>query len=381
MDIADLPDEPEHLRIVKKALDEFHRPIKALEQLQRPLRQWEEIQRQLAPIRQWEEIQRQIAPLRQWEEIQRQLDQHRQWDDLQRNLAPLRQWEEMRKLADLHAQQMMLQHLPGLQGGLYQDSLRDASRAKEISSAATLLDPAIERINQHREWFDRLQRHATGGLLVSELAQHVERANPALTSLTEVQRLLDRLGASFHGQDHSEFELLEEDAQAAEEEAERIAEVATTEPTLNSTFVQIAAHIEAQPNESVKLILWAYFQKLVGYIVNAVISAAITVVVTQHMGAAPVQSPQQAVKTVKEAARMAVGSTEMLNEHRFISAKVVSIRLNPKARSPKLAELGFGAVVKVLRKDRDFALIVWKDTDSGAEIQGWVFARYLKKFN
>jgi hypothetical protein len=381
MDIADLPDEPEHLRSVRKALDEFNRPMKALEQMQRPLRQWEEMQRQLAPIRQWEELQRQIAPLRQWEEIQRQLDQHRQWQDLQGNLAPIRQWEEMRKLADLHAQQMMLQHLPALQHGLHQDTLRDALRASEISSAATLLDPAIERINHHREWFDRLQRHATGGLLVSELAQHVERANPALTSLAEVQRLFDRLGASFQSRDHSAFELLEEDAQAAEEEAERIAEVATTEPTLNSTFVQIAAHIEAQPNESVQLILWAYFQKLIGYIVNAVISAAITVVVTQHMQSAPVQSPPQAVKTVKEAARMAVGSIEILSEHRFISAKAVNVRLNPKARSPKLAELRFGAVVKVLRKEHDFALIVWKDTDSSAEIQGWVFARYLKKFN
>lgn len=41
----------------------------------------------------------------------------------------------------------------------------------------------------------------------------------------------------------------------------------------------------------------------------------------------------------------------------------------------------FGKAVKLVKKDKDFALVLWTDKESGVEIQGWVFARYLAKFN
>lgn len=394
MDIADLPDDPDHLRNIRKALDGLNKPLKAMEHLQRPLRQWESMQRQLAPLRQWEELQRQIAPMRQlqeierqlvpyrqWEEIQRQLAPYRHWEEIQRQLAPARQWEEMKKLADLHAQRMMFRSLPELQLGLRQDSLHEVLKASEIARAATSLNPLVDRINQQGDWLERLQRQATGGLLVHELAANLERANPTLTSLAEVRRLLDGVRASFEGRDHSSLEFGDESVQQAEDAAEQIVETATAEQTLNATFVQIAVQIQAQPDESVQLVLWAYFKKIVEFIVNAVIQVVITYVLTQQMLAAPTQSSPQTAKAVKVAARAAVGSADLLSEHRFVSAKSVKVRLNPNARSPKLAELRFGTAVKLLKRDRDFALVVWSDTESGAEIQGWVFARYLQKFN
>ena len=46
-----------------------------------------------------------------------------------------------------------------------------------------------------------------------------------------------------------------------------------------------------------------------------------------------------------------------------------------------MPRLSFGKAVKLMKKERDFALVAWTDKESGAEIQGWVFARYLGKFN
>jgi hypothetical protein len=37
--------------------------------------------------------------------------------------------------------------------------------------------------------------------------------------------------------------------------------------------------------------------------------------------------------------------------------------------------------VKLVKKEKDFALVLWTDNESGTEVQGWVFARYIKKFN
>jgi hypothetical protein len=40
----------------------------------------------------------------------------------------------------------------------------------------------------------------------------------------------------------------------------------------------------------------------------------------------------------------------------------------------------WGRAVKLLKKEKDFALVLWTDDASGAEIQGLAFARYLGKF-
>lgn len=112
-----------------------------------------------------------------------------------------------------------------------------------------------------------------------------------------------------------------------------------------------------------------------------IIAGYISAVIAQQLPAPAPQSQPQTVKSIKAATRSAVGSPELLTEYRIVTAKVLNVRQNPRARSPKLAELSFGAVVRLVRKDGDFALVVWLDTSSGAEIHGWVFARYLQKFS
>lgn len=93
------------------------------------------------------------------------------------------------------------------------------------------------------------------------------------------------------------------------------------------------------------------------------------------------ESPQAAKKAVQENARAAVGSPQLLVEYRYVSAKVLIVRQNPRARSPEVGRLSFGKTVKLLEKEKDFSLVLWTDEESGAEIQGWVFSRYIGKFN
>jgi hypothetical protein len=93
------------------------------------------------------------------------------------------------------------------------------------------------------------------------------------------------------------------------------------------------------------------------------------------------ESPQAAKKSVQENARATVGSIEILAEYRYVTAKTLSVRQNTKARSSEIGCLSFGIAVRLLKKEKDFALVRWTDKDSGAEIQGWVFSRYLGKFN
>ena len=89
----------------------------------------------------------------------------------------------------------------------------------------------------------------------------------------------------------------------------------------------------------------------------------------------------EGLKAIKETAREVAGAPYLLSDYRYVSAKVLVVRQNPRARSPEIGRLQFGKPVKVIQKGNDFSLVLWTDRESGVEIQGWVFSRYLGKFN
>lgn len=91
-------------------------------------------------------------------------------------------------------------------------------------------------------------------------------------------------------------------------------------------------------------------------------------------------STQAANKQVKEAARESVGDLRLLRDYRFVTAQSLAVRAEPKARGQTLGQLRLGQTVHVLGKERDFTLVAWQSEDGNAELKGWVFSRYLKRF-
>jgi hypothetical protein len=57
------------------------------------------------------------------------------------------------------------------------------------------------------------------------------------------------------------------------------------------------------------------------------------------------------------------------------------VTLGPRSKSPVVGRLQFGQAVLVLERRGDFARVLWTSTDGAAQVQGWVFARYLKRFS
>jgi hypothetical protein len=401
MNIADMPDEPyqpkrqktaleraqeEYLRPIRQ-LEEMHRPLRQMEEMLRPLREWEEMQR---PLRQWEEMQRQLAPARHLEEIEEQIRQASAGHQL-KLLGQSTYGLQLREILDksafsksvqdllgggtavAQAQRMLEQYLPQKQPSLHVEALRATTGFNAMADAVN----AIRPVTEHQEWFNSLQRHATGGLLSQDFARQIQQVNPTLTALAEAQRTLNSLEDSFRGIALTDFVFNEEAEQEAEQAAATITQTATAELTLQAAMTQIIAAIEAQQNPTVRVMLWLFFKEMMKMIIGGIIGA----IISQHMPQSAPQSPPQSIKSIKEVTRATGHSLALLTDYRIVSAQSLTVRQNPKARSPKLGNLGFGKVVHILKKDKDFALVLWRDTDSGAEIQGWVFARYLAKFN
>ena len=255
--------------------------------------------------------------------------------------------------------------------------MRRAAGLDSINDIAKHYARNLKPISVHQEMLEKLRRQAFGGLSAVDFARQLEEANPAIRAMEEAKKSLDHFWPTFREIDFSQFEASEIDEQETKQAAESITQVAAEQESFQEAVASIVLAIQAQQNPTVQLVLWLFFRKVMDWLIAGAIGAAMGHYAPVVLG----ESPQAAKKAVQENARTVVGSPQLLVEYRYVSAKVLIVRQNPRARSPEVGRLSFGKAVKLLKKEKDFALVLWTDKESGAEIQGWVFSRHLGKFN
>ena len=69
-----------------------------------------------------------------------------------------------------------------------------------------------------------------------------------------------------------------------------------------------------------------------------------------------------------------------LNRSRFVALDYLNVHLKPNQKSQILDDLTSGQVIILLKKERNWAEIAFRDENGNIQ-QGWVLNRYLKKFN
>lgn len=371
MDITDLPPEPPGpLKPPKKT---------ALQKLQ------EHLDREMRLFKEIQKMQDQLRPLRQLEEFQQQLKRYSPEQQLRDLMKPFGSERFIRDMLDANN---ATEHLQGLHlkiglgaNGMDSRVLRRAAGLDHIGDLAKkMLEVHLPEPSAYEKLIEQIQRQALSGLSIQEFTRQVESANPAMSAIESAMRSFDSLADQFRNIDFSAYE--QALPEQVKEQIEIIAQAAAGEDDLQATIDQIAVAVSAHPSPTVRLFLWLYFRTLLGYVASGIVSTVISLAVTAYIASLDsAKSPQDASKGVKEAGRSVVTAVEMLKEHRFVSREVLAVRMNPKAQSPELGRLKFGNVVQVLKNENKFALVVWSDNESGVEIQGWVFARYLSKFN
>lgn len=276
-----------------------------------------------------------------------------------------------------NAQKLMEQYFPKYHLGVSEEAWPGAMQMKAINDAAKQYAEYLKPISQQQEWLE-LQLQAFAGIPDLDFVRELNAVAPSLSVINAVRTSLDRLWPAFQSMDFSQyFDVSEDDKQELERAAQVITHAAAEQQSIQDAVQEIVAAIHAQQKPTVQLMLWLFFLKVMDWL----IAGAIGAVMGHYTPAVLGESPQEAKKVVQDMARLAVGAPELLLEYRYVSATVLLVRQNPKARSPEIGRLKFGKAVKLLKKDKDFALIHWADQESGAELQGWVFARYLGRFN
>lgn len=344
----------------------------------------EDMQRQLAPFREsqrMQEILESAAPDYHFRKLMRDYEPYRQIQELLKRPAIPKHIQEILDSTSTaaHAKRLMDQVLPRhLYPGLGFDSeaMRRAAGLDTVSQALKQHEQLLKPVVQQQEWLEKLQRQAFGGVSALEFARHLGAANPAIRAMQDARRAVDGILGQFRDIDLYQFEADEEDEQEAQAAVRQITQAATDQASFQGSVDRIVAAIQHERKPSVQLMLWLVFRKVMDYL----IAGAIGAVMSHYAPLALGEPPQAAKKAINETARLAVASPELLAEYRYVSAKLLVVRQNPRALSPEIARLTFAKPVKLLKKDKDFALVVWTDQEAGAEIQGWVFARHLSKF-
>lgn len=342
----------------------------------------EEIQRQLAPVRQMQEMHdmlQRYSPEYQMKELLKQFDPHRQILEMLERTSmpkPVRDMLDSNSIA-AQTEKMMDKFFQKNPLGISEEAWRRTTQHAAISEAVKQHEQHLKPLLQQQEWLEKFQRQALGGLSSQDFVRQIELASPAIASIEAAKKSLDGFWGQLRQIDFSQLSLNEEDEQHAERAVHSIGMSTTEHQTLQGAVDQIIAAIHAERKPAVQFMLWVFFRKVMDWTIAGVIGVAIANYAPAVLG----DSPQAANKAVKELAREVIGAPELLMEYRYVSATVLIVRQNPKALSPEVGRLKFGKPVKLVQKDKDFALVHWTDTESGAEIQGWVFARYLQRFN
>jgi len=91
------------------------------------------------------------------------------------------------------------------------------------------------------------------------------------------------------------------------------------------------------------------------------------------------KSKREKTKIIKQDAQRHFDA-DLLRQYRFVTANVLRVRKGPSQKSQVIDELYFGKVVSIIEKGRQWSAIEYMDEDKDQKVNGWVFNRYLAKF-
>ena len=278
------------------------------------------------------------------------------------------------------------------------DMFSAATRSVTLDSSILARTKAIQEILRPSkiaaEYLDELTASKSLRLAI----EHSSRWSNQYKSLTaEFEQFKDVMSGTFTtgalerlarvSQTFSAMPLLEEDAQLPKSEhtcdevinlVQGVTEGVSKALTVQDAIDQIIQAIQAAKEPLHQRLLFAVLVPVLIAIVSTFVNPMGDFYVKKWLEDTP---KQEATKYVKNAARETVGDIRLLKDFRFVSTESLALKNAPKAKALTVGQLRFGQTVRVIEKERDFTLVSWQSEDGKIELQGWVFSRYLKRFN
>jgi hypothetical protein len=254
--------------------------------------------------------------------------------------------------------------------------------------ATAWLNP-IRALTPAHDWLNELEKYRSLTAVADPLRLYREmteqlNGSSAWGITQQVREMLDALESVGRDIDSVPSDTDRTDQQIDEDDVVRVSSLVNTSPGTVSLspdsivqFVQAwMSAYEQLASVQDKKIFATYIYPVIVALVFALINPYGDFVVKQKLEAANKSSE----KAVKSAARESGIPTHVIENFRFVSTQRLAVRRNGKMRSPLVGFLSFGQPVEVLKKDGDWTLVHYSDSESDTAIQGWVLSRYLKRY-
>ena len=86
------------------------------------------------------------------------------------------------------------------------------------------------------------------------------------------------------------------------------------------------------------------------------------------------------VKELKSTVNSVIDNKNALSSLRYVSADILNVRSSASRKSEIIGYLYFSSAILVIEKKKNWTLVEWSEPDTDVKVTGWVFSRYLKKF-
>jgi uncharacterized protein YeeX (DUF496 family) len=153
--------------------------------------------------------------------------------------------------------------------------------------------------------------------------------------------------------------------------------------SFNRSFKQIedvvatlVAEIRALKNPPLEKFLSLLIYPIVVALIFSIVNPITDYYIKESLSA----EKREVAKKIRKHVLASTNDIAALESYRLVSRKYLDVRANPSATSPSLGRLQFGQVVMLIEKRKDWSLVAWSDDETKVAIQGWVFSRYLGKF-
>lgn len=212
----------------------------------------------------------------------------------------------------------------------------------------------------------RLHLFGDEAALATSMIAQMEAARTSVQALLGYMQEAEPIG----------FALDEPDIRLVDDVVRRIIDAPRTEQVPVTATRALVDAIETQPNPATRALL-----RLIGWKVLELCFVAVITFAGVHYSVALQRQEARAIKKgVAEISILHPDYAALLAERRYVDAEFLEIHLNPKALSPVLATITLGMHVRLLKVEKDFAFVEWTDKQSAVIVNGWVFARHLRKF-
>jgi hypothetical protein len=271
----------------------------------------------------------------------------------------------------------------------YLGATDDAQKLFDTYQRATAwLDP-LRAIAPAHDWLTELEKYRSLTAVADPLRLYRDMTEQLYGASTwgvtqQIREMLDALEWVGRDIDSAASDADRAEQQIDEDDVVRVSSLVNTSPgTVSLSPDSIAQFVQAWmsayeqlPSVQDKKIFATYIYPVIVALVFALINPYGDFVVKQKLEAANKSSE----KDVKLAARESGIPAQVIENFRFVRAQRLDVRRNGRMRSPTVGVLRFGQPVEILKKDGDWTLVHYSDSESDAAIQGWVLSRYLKRY-